>query len=249
MRAALVVHCVTAEVSDNVARMLRATEAASDAGAGLVVFPEMASTGFVNSGDPEQDRRIAETIPGPTASLLCGAARAHGVWIAVGVFERDDAGLYDSAILIDSQGCVRLKYRRIQPSWRTRRADPDVYRLGDAVRAVETPFGRVAFLLCGDLFDDGVVDRFIAAEPDLLLFPFARCFNDGSREQRRWDVDEAPEYLARVRRAGAPALMTNYLAERDFDGGSFGGAMHVSADGALLASLPLGVPGILYVEV
>ncbi len=249
MRAALVVHTVTANVSDNVAGIMQAVAEAAGAGADLVLFPEMASTGFINSDDPARDRRVAETIPGPTVERMCRAAVKHGVWIAAGIFEMDGAALYDSAILIDTQGRVRLRYRRIQPQWRTRSADPDVYRLGDVVRAVETPFGRVAFLLCGDLFDDGVVDSLIAAEPDLLLFPFARCFDDGSRDQGRWDRDEAPEYCARVRRAGAPALMTNYLAEKEFDGGSFGGAMHVSAHGGLLASLPLGVEAILYVEV
>lgn len=248
MKAALVVHRVTGDVAANVARMLSAADKAARHGVRLILFAEMASTGFINSGDPRRDREIAETVPGPVTGRLGVAARERGVWIGVGIFERDGLALYDSAILIDPSGTVQLIYRRAQPNWRTKDADPDVYRLGDGVRAAETPFGRVAFLLCGDLFDDAVVDQLKAAGPDLLLFPFARCFDDGSYDQGRWDSDELPHYLPRVRRAGVTTLMANYVAAPEFDGGSFGGAMHVAPEGALLSALPLGRDGILFVD-
>ncbi len=248
MKAALVVHRVTRDTDDNLRRMLRAVEDGAREEAKLVLFAEMAATGFINGDDPRRDRRIAEPIPGPVTDCLAASAREHGVWIGVGVFEHDDPALYDSAALIDADGRIGLKYRRMQPNWRTRGADPDIYRLGDAVAAVETPFGRVAFLLCGDLFDDAIVDRLCALDPDLLLFPFARCFGDGAVDQRRWDEEAAPEYLARVRRAGVRTLMANYIADRELDGGSFGGALDVAPDGTLLASLALGSVGSLLVD-
>jgi hypothetical protein len=43
--------------------------------------------------------------------------------------------------------------------------------------------------------------------------------------------------------------MVNYLADRELDGGSFGGAMAVSPTGEIIGSLPIGKAGILYVEV
>lgn len=248
MKAALVVHRVTRNIDDNMRRMLRAVEDAARAEARLVLFAEMAATGFINGDDSRRDRMVAQPIPGPITDCLAASAREHGVWIGVGVFERDDPALYDSAVLVDADGRICLKYRRMQPNWRTRRADPDIYRLGDGVTAVETPFGRVAFLLCGDLFDDGIVDRLRALQPDLLLFPFARCFSDGAVDQRRWDEDELPDYLARVRRAGVRTLMANYIADPELDGGSFGGALDVAPDGTLLASLALGSVGSLLVD-
>ncbi|MBT7096043.1 carbon-nitrogen hydrolase family protein [Candidatus Poribacteria bacterium] len=248
MKAALVVHRVTRDIEHNVCTMLSAVQDAARAEAELILFAEMASTGFINGDDPERDRAIAEPIPGPTTDRLAVSAREHGAWIGAGMFERDDPALYDSAVLIDPTGRIRLTYRRMQPNWRTRDADPDTYRLGDRVTAAETPFGRVAFLLCGDLFDDDTVDRLRAQQPDLLLFPFARCFNDGAYDQRRWDEDELPEYLARVRRARVRTLMANYIADPELDGGSFGGAMDVAADGTLRSSLALGVVGALRVD-
>ena len=113
---------------------------------------------------------------------------------------------------------------------------------------VETPFGRVGFLICGDLFDDEIVSRFRALRPDLLLFPFARCFQDYSFDQARWDREEMPEYAHRVSLAGVPALMVNYIGHPGHEDYCFGGAFFVEADGAVRASLSLGVGGALVVD-
>jgi predicted amidohydrolase len=40
---------------------------------------------------------------------------------------------------------------------------------------------------------------------DLVLFPFARNFDDYSIDQARWDQDEMPEYARRVQMTGAAA--------------------------------------------
>jgi hypothetical protein len=40
-------------------------------------------------------------------------------------------------------------------------------------------------------------------------------------------------------------LMANSIGEKDFDGGSFGGAMVVHANGRITHSLQLGMPGMI----
>jgi hypothetical protein len=93
------------------------------------------------------------------------------------------------------------------------------------------------------------MSRFLELDADWLLFPFARCFSDGAVDQNRWDTQELPEYVQRVKMAQTPALMVNYLADnRLHDDNSFGGAFLVSAKGEVLASHPLGKEGMLIVE-
>jgi N-carbamoylputrescine amidase len=128
-------------------------------------------------------------------------------------------------------------------------ADPDIYCQGTELPMARTPFGTVAFLLCGDLFDDTIVSRFLALDADWLLYPFARCFSDGTVNQTRWDTQEFPEYVQRVKMAQTTALMVNYLADDSLhDDNSFGGAFMVSAAGEVLARHPLGKEGILIVD-
>ena len=249
MRAALIVNRVWPDVEANRSAIVSAAHRAADAGAELVLFPEAALTGLINNDDPMHDLPLGQPIPGPFTAELAALAHERGIHLAIGLLERDGGRLYDSAVLMSPAGEVALHYRRIQPQWHGKRADSLVYCQGTELPKVQTALGSMALLLCGDLFDDGLVQRVRALRPDWLLFPFARCFGGGGWDQRRWDEEERATYIARVRMVGATTLMVNYLADKELEGGAFGGAMVVSGDGELLASLPLGEPGMLLVEV
>jgi N-carbamoylputrescine amidase len=250
MKAALVVNRVLPDVDANLAAILRMASEAADAGAQLVVFPEAALTGLTNSDDPSHDLPLGQTIPGPVTDVLAELVRKRHIWLAIGLLEREGGDLYDSAVLFTPGGEIGLKQRRIHPGWHCRRADPSVYHPGAELLRAETPLGIFAFsICCSDLFDDGLIQRVRGLRPDWLLCPLARCFEDGSYNQERWDREEKLVYVERVKLAGITALMTNYLAEVSLDGGSFGGAMVVSGDGTVVDSFPLGKVGMLLVDV
>lgn len=248
MRAALVVNRVTADAAANLAAIRAAVQEAAAAGADLAVFPEAAVTGLINDDDPVHDLPLGQPIAGDLTATLGAMAREAGLWLAIGLLERAGDRLYDSAVLLRPTGEIALHYRRIQPRWHGSRADPAVYSEGTEVAKVDTPLGSIAFAICGDLWDDAIAARLRALQPDWLLYLSARCFDDGSYDQQRWDLCERPEYLARFRLTGCTVLMANYLADRELMGGSFGGALAVAPDGTVLADYPLGQPGMLLVE-
>jgi predicted amidohydrolase len=248
MKAALIVHRVVPDVETNVRSILRGIEKASASAADLVLFAEAALTGLINDDCPSHDLPLGTEIPGQLIARLADAARAHAVWLGLGLLEREGARLYDSAVLFASSGQLALHYRRMQPQWHGQHADPWVYGQGTELPVAHTPFGTVSFLLCGDLFDDRIVDRFRALGADWMLCPLARCFSDGAIDQQRWEEEELPDYVERIRRAGITALIVNYLAESDLLGGAFGGAWVIGPDGVVLASLPLGKEGMLVVD-
>ncbi len=212
--------------------------------ADLVLFGEAVRTGLINNNDPSHDLPLGDEIPGPRIDEWSDA-RGH---VALGLLEREGDRLYDSAVLLAPGGSILLHYRRNHPGWHGPRADPEVYRQGREVPAVDTPLGRMAFLICGDLFDDDLTDRVRALEADWLLFPFWRCFDDFSHDDRRWREEELPVYAERVARTNTTALMVNCLAPREMLGGAFGGAAVVGPTGTILHSWPLGKPGALVVE-
>lgn len=250
MRCALAVNRVSSDIEANLADITVLTHQAAESGADLVLFPEAAVTGLINNDDPAHDLPLGRPIPGPITERLTRLAAEGRIYLGIGVLERDGYRLYDSAVLFAPNGEMALHYRRIQPQWHGRKADPAVYRQGDEVVATRTPFGLVTFLICGDLFDDDVVARTRALSPDYLLFSFARSFSDGSLDQKRWGSDEEAEYAARASAVGCTALMVNGLEDPAvFEYPSFGGAMVVSASGEILARWPLGKPGILHREV
>jgi len=248
-KAALIVPRLTASTAQNLATIERMATEAVASGACLVLFPEAVLTGLINNDDPAHDLPLGQTIPGPAIDRLGAFCARHGVWLGFGMLERQERKLYDSAVLLKPDGSIGLVYRRNQPQWHGEKADPKVYGEGTEIPVISTPFGMVAFLLCGDLFDDGIVFRFCGVGADWMLFPFARCSSNGIADQTRWETDELPEYARRVRMAHTPAFMVNYLgnASLGYDK-SFGGAFVISAAGEILASHPLGEEGMLVVE-
>ena len=125
MWAALVIHRVLPDIDANLAAILHMANEAADAGADLVVFPEAALTGLINNDDPSHDLPLGQVIPGPVTDVLAGLARERHIWLAIGLLEREGHRLYDSAVLLTPDGDIGLKYRRIQPRWHGKRADPD----------------------------------------------------------------------------------------------------------------------------
>lgn len=240
---------VTCDKSKNLDQMVSMAEEASKSGADLILFPEAAPTGLINSDDPMKDIKLGEPIPGPATSLLSQAAVEGNIYVATGIFEKDGNSLYDSAVLIDPCGHIALKYRRISPHWHRRGANPLFYRHGNSISKVKTPLGSFAFLICGDLFDDYLTQQVKNLQVDWLLYPFARCFDDGSYDQKRWDTEEKPEYIRCALKTGATSIMVNYLSHEDLgDGNSFGGAMVVGKDGNTIKEVPLGKAGLFIAQ-
>lgn len=241
MRVALAVNLVTDDVEANVAFMLKQAEKAADAGAELVLFPEGAPTGLINNDQPEHDLPLGTPVPGPLTDRFAAVARERDLWIGLGLFEREGNRLYDTAVLLNPDGEVALKYRRIHPGWHAPNADPSAYGEGDAVPLVATPFGTMAFLICGDLFHDDILA--LVPRPDFLLYPFARGVLEGSLEA------EIPEYAEQVRQVGVTALMTNYLSAPGLEEYPYpGGAWVVRPDGTVSHSLPTGQAGLLVAD-
>ncbi len=215
----------------------------------MIVFPEAVLTGLVNNDDPTHDLSFGIEVPGPEVQELVQLSTQTGMYIALGVLEREGKALYDTAILVTPERGVALRYRRVTPGWHGPKADPAIYRHGTGVECVQTPIGAFAFLLCGDLFDDSLVAEVRQRKPDFLLVPMARSLPDGSWDQKQWDA-EKPFYFEQVRKAGVTTLLTNYLADETLGNDrSFGGAMVVLPDGTLHAEFPIGKEGMLVTSI
>jgi nitrilase len=116
---------------------------AAAAGAGLVVFPETfvptypdwvwRSTPWGTAG--EWFGRLldqAVEVPSPATEAIGAAAREAGVWVSIGVNERDPAGstIYNTQLYLGPDGALAAKHRKLMPTGRAaglghgRRLDP-----------------------------------------------------------------------------------------------------------------------------
>lgn len=159
--------CIDSDRAGNLCRIGHAVEDAARQGAQLACFPETADLGWVN---PES-HRLADPIPGLTSDRLAALAHRRGLMIAIGLCEKDGEALYDSAVLIGSDGRVLLKHRKINTLVGLL-TPPYARGAPEEIRAVDTPLGRIGMLICADTFEDDLVARAAAQAPDLLIVPY-----------------------------------------------------------------------------
>ena len=156
--------------SDREGNFRRIEYALADAkaqGAQIAAFPESAILGWEN---PEA-HRLAQPIPGADSKRIQDLARTYNVMIAIGLDEKDGDRLYDSAILVDRQGRILWKHRKINvlPELMT---PPYAQGRPDDINIVETEFGRIAFLICADTFTDAFFKRVKQLKPDFMIVPY-----------------------------------------------------------------------------
>ena len=88
MKAALAINYVRDDYNSNLEGIVDLTELAADTEVNLIVFPEMAVTGFVTNDVPSHDFPMATAIPGPITDHLATLAKKYAMWIAIGLLEK-----------------------------------------------------------------------------------------------------------------------------------------------------------------
>ncbi len=130
-------------------------ELAAAEGSNLVVFPEMALTGYdVIVGTPKEEMMQiveAETIPGPATNRLAELTKRLGVYVVFGMPERDkedSSVVYNSVAILGPDGVIG-SYQKMhcfgdENLWATKGHTPGL---------IDTPWGPLGVSICYDTFN------------------------------------------------------------------------------------------------
>ena len=144
-----------------VKKAIRLTGEAAATGAQLVVFPEAFIPGYpkglnyglvVGARDPvgrEEFRLYLEAaiaVPGPETQRLGEAAAIHGVYLVIGVIERELGTCYCTVLFFGPDGRLLGKHRKLMPTALERM----IWGFGDGstLTVVDSPFGRIGSVIC-----------------------------------------------------------------------------------------------------
>ncbi|MFC1942186.1 carbon-nitrogen hydrolase family protein [Chloroflexota bacterium] len=118
----------------------------------LIVFPELANSGYVKAGDPvfsNEYIKCAEKIPGPFTEGLGEQARKYGVYIVAGMLEAHPQipyTLYNSAVLIEPTGkIIGVHHKMHLPV-----VERPFFYPGNTLEVFETELGNIAIQVCAD---------------------------------------------------------------------------------------------------
>lgn len=143
------------------------TEAAKE-NADLVVLPEAITC----TGNGLTYADVAESIPGPSTEYFGTLAKKHGLYLVVGLIERADHLIYNVAVLIDPEGKVAGKYRKVTLP----RTEIDMGIVpGDEYPVFDTRFGKLGMMVCYDGFFPEVARELSNRGAEVIAFPVAGC--------------------------------------------------------------------------
>lgn len=126
-------------------RTVAAAGQAFEAGAELVVMPELIVGGYVL--DREHQARAAEPLDGPTVEAWTRLASRHGKHLVGGFAERAGDALFNSGVLVGPEGPL-LHYRKLHLF----RGERNIFTPGDlGLPIATTSVGKLGMCICYDL--------------------------------------------------------------------------------------------------
>ena len=232
----------TADVKDNVLRLVTKIRQLAKHGAELIVLQELHNTLYFCKEEQVDLFDLAEPIPGPSTQIFGNLAKELGVVIVISLFERRATGLYhNTAVVLESDGTIAGTYRKMHiPD------DPGYYEKfyftpGDlGFKPIDTSVGRLGVLVCWDQWYPEAARLMALQGAQLLIYPTAIGYdpNDTTQEQERqrmaWQTVQRGHAVAN----GLPVVTVNRCGEED--GIPFWGTSLVAGpQGELLYEAPI----------
>lgn len=155
------------DLEGNRQRAAAAITAAAEAGASLVVLPELCSSGYVFA-DAQEARSLAEPIDGPSVEQWRVLSREHDLAVVAGLCELDDGGAVRNSAVVIEAGELRAVYRKSH-LWDREKL---CFEPGSSPPlVVETRVGFVGVAVCYDAFFPEVMRILSLAGADVIAVP------------------------------------------------------------------------------
>jgi predicted amidohydrolase len=171
-------HTTWGDKAANVANLKRFTTEAARQGNNIIIFPELALSGYECSADISAEnkscqmhRELAEVIPGPSTEEMAQLAKDLDVYIIFGMPEQDKTNSdmrYIASVVIAPEG-IRGTYRKIHLPPSPRFTESLCFCPGDAVPVWETRYGNIGVLICYDFYFFPELARIMALKEATLL--------------------------------------------------------------------------------
>lgn len=136
------------EPQRNLDRAARMIADAAEKGCNLVLLPETLDFAWTHPSALTE----AQPIPGAFSNRLCEEAVKHNIYICAGLTEKLNGHNYNTALLINPEGKVLVKYHKIN----LLTVEQPFYSVGQTLNVVDTPLGKIGVNVCADNYIDGL---------------------------------------------------------------------------------------------
>lgn len=171
----------------NLKKALTGISKAADKGAQIITLPELFNAPYFCQVRDDKFFDLAEPIEGPTSKTLSKIAKEKKVVIITSIYEKTtDGKYYNTAVVIDADGSIAGKYRKIHIPDDPKYGYDEAYYFsaGDlGIQVIKTKYAKVAPQICYDQwFPEGArIAGLKGAE--ILFFPTAIGWPTSQREK------------------------------------------------------------------
>ncbi len=160
-------HSILTDKAAQLAALSKTVARVTESGADLLLCPELFMTGY-NLKDRVNE--LAESMNGPFISHARQLACRHKVMLVFGYPERTDAGVYNSAVVINSQGEIIANFRKLHLPGKF---ENTYFKTGNDYTSFNINGIKSSILICYDSEFPEAVRRLAIENTELLLVPTA----------------------------------------------------------------------------
>ena len=161
------IHCRprnTGSSMENLELFAQHIDKAAENQADIVCLPEAIT--LVGTGNTYVD--VSEPVPGPTTEFLGSIASRNSLYIVAGLLERDGPVVYNTAVLIDREGKLAGRYRKVALP---REEIEGGVMPGNSFPVFDTDFGRIGMMICWDLQFPEVAKQLAINGAEVIFMP------------------------------------------------------------------------------
>lgn len=172
-------HSILQNAAVNVERIIQFMREASGRKARLIVFPELCISGYSLAIGREY-YKLGEGLAGRHVQQLCQAAKMYQLHAVIPMPLIKDQMLYNSAVLIDSNGRIAGDYSKTH-LWGE---EKNFFQAGSDYPVYDLDFGKLGVMICYDAGFPEVARMLALKGAELIVVPAAFS----PLHKKRWDI-------------------------------------------------------------
>lgn len=171
---------VSEDIGKNMEKTISKIREAADKGAQIICLQELYRTKYFPYEETKDVTKLAETIPGETTSILSAIAKELDVIIIAPIFEVDNGKHYNTAVVIDSDGTIMGRYRKMHIPHDPFFYEKSYFEVGDSgYQIFRTKNLNFGVLICYDQWFPEAARTLALQGADLIFYPSAIGYLQG----------------------------------------------------------------------
>lgn len=159
-------------IEKNLRKSLDAIRTAAQAGAQLILFPEVQLTEFFPQYPKQDVSAYRVSIDSDIIKAFCDACRQYHIMAVPNVYLQERNAVYDASLVIDETGSIRGMQKMVHVAQANQFYEQDYYTPSDdGFHVFDTPWGKIGIVVCFDRHYPESIRTEVLMGADLILIP------------------------------------------------------------------------------